>query len=286
MNLLVTGGAGRLGAELVRLIAASGHTALAFDLPQAPLDIVEDIHGVEPFPGDISNLEDVAEACRGVDGVFHLAALLPPKSEINKEETMRVNVEGTLNLITALKRQHNVHLIFASSVSTYGITASEEPPIKENHPLRAHDYYSESKIEAENLIKGSDIPYTILRISAITVADLVELPDIIPYREDQRVEFIYVNDSAKALFSSFEMPEAKGQIFNIAGGTSWQVTGGEFIDLFYEALGVEVEPCFSESYTALDWYDTRRGHFLCYQRADLNRLLDKLKLVGERLGLR
>ena len=82
------------------------------------------------------------------------------------------------------------------------------------------------------------------------------------------------------------MSEARGQIYNIAGGASWQVTGGEFIRLFYEALGVEVEPCFSESYTALDWYDTWRSHLLCYLRANLNRLLDKLKLVGERLGLR
>lgn len=286
MRLLVTGGAGRLGSELVKLIAAGGHTVWAFDLPQAPLDIIGDIPGVETFPGDVTDPEDVAEACRGVDGVFHLAALLPPLSEENREKTMRVNVGGTRNLVEALKRRPYAPLIFASSVAAYGVTASEDPPIRENHPLRAHNHYSESKIEAEGLIKGSGVPYTILRISPIAVADLVELPEIIPYRADQRVEFIYVGDAARGLLSAFERTEARGQTYNIAGGGSWQVTGREYIRRFYDALGVEVEPRFSEAYTALDWYDTSRSRFLGYQRATLNGLLEKLKVIGERLGLR
>jgi len=284
MRLLVTGGAGRLGSELVRLIAASGHTAWAFDLPQVPFDVVEGIPGVEIFPGDMTSPEDVVEACRGVDGVFHLAALLPPQSERDREVTMRVNVEGTRNLLAALGE--DVPLVFASSVATYGVTASEAPPIREDHPLRAHDHYSESKIEAETLIRESRVPYTILRISAIAVADLVELPDTIPYRADQRVEFIYVGDAARALLSAFESSQARGQTYNIAGGGSWQVTGGEYIGRFYEALGVDVDPLFSEAYAALDWYDTGRSRFLGYQRSTLNWLQDRLKAIGERLGLR
>jgi len=171
-------------------------------------------------------------------------------------------------------------------VATYGVTASEEPPLREDHPLRAHDNYSESKIEAEALIRASGVPSAILRISAIAVADIVELPETIPYREDQRVEFIYVGDAARALLSAFESPEARGRAYNIAGGGSWQVTGGEYIRRFYEALGVEVEPCFSEAYTALDWYDTAPSRLLGYQRSTLNGLEARLRAVGERLGLR
>jgi len=285
MRLLVTGGAGRLGSELVKLIAESGHTAWAFDLPQAPFDAVEGIPGVETFRGDVTDPEDLAEACRGMDGVFHLAALLPPRSEERRDTTMRVNVDGTRNLVEAMKQRPGVPLIFASSVATYGVTAHETPPIREDHPLRAHNVYSESKIEGEHLIRGSGLPYTILRISAIAVADIVELPDIIPCRADQRVEFVYVVDAAHALLSAFERPEARGEIYNIAGGGSWQVTGGEYIRRFYEALGVEVEPYFSEVYTGLDWYDTGRSRFLGYQRATFNGLLERLRVIGERLGL-
>ena len=271
---------------LVKSIAARGHTAWAFDLPQVPFNAVEDVPGVEIFRGDVTDPYDVAEACRIVDGVFHLAALLPPRSEVNRESTMQVNVGGTRNLVEALRQRPGAPLIFASSVAAYGVTASETPPIGEDHPLRAHDLYSESKIEAERLVRGSGVPYTILRISAIAVADLVELPDIIPYRADQRVEYIYIGDAAQALLSAFERPEARGQTYNIAGGGSWQVTGGEYIRRFYDALGVEVDPYFSEVYTALDWYDTSRSRFLGYQRATLNGLLERLKVVGERLGLR
>ncbi|MFQ6053178.1 MAG: NAD-dependent epimerase/dehydratase family protein [Candidatus Bathyarchaeia archaeon] len=286
MRILVTGGAGRLGSEVVKLIAACGHTAWAFDLPHVPFDAIEDVPGVETFKGDITDPEDVAEACGVVDGVIHLAALLPPRSEEDREATMRVNVGGTRNIVETLKRQPGKPLIFASSVSTYGVTAHESPPIGEDHPLRGHDNYSESKIEAERIIRGSGVPYSILRISAVAVADLVELPDIIPYRSDQRVEFIYVVDAAQALLSAFENPEARGRAFNIAGGSSWQVTGGEYIQRFYDALGVEVEPRFSEAYTGLDWYETSRSRFLGYQRATLNGLLERLREIGERLGLR
>jgi len=285
MRLLVTGGGGRLGSTLVRLIAAKGHPVRAFDLPKAPF-AVEDVPGVEPFRGDVTDLDDVVEACRGVDAVFHLAALLPPRSEENEAVTMGFNVGGTRNIIEALRRRQGVPLIFASSVMTYGVTASEPPPIREDHLLRAHDHYSGSKIEAERLVRASGVPHTILRISPLAVADIVELPDIIPYRTDQRIEFVYIGDAAGALLFAFEMPEARGRIYNIAGGASWQVTGAEYIRRFYDALGVEVEPYFSPTYTALDWYDTSRSRSLGYQRATLNGLLERLKVIGEGVNLR
>ena len=286
MKLLVTGAAGRLGCELVRLMVTKGHGVIAFDLPQAPFEAIQDLPGVESFRGDMTKPEDVAEACRGVGGVFHLAALLPPSSERNRGVTMKVNVEGTRSLIGELEKMQGVPLVLASSVSTYGITADEKKPIREDHPLTAHDFYSESKIEAERIARRSSIPSVVLRISAISVADLVELPDVIPYRSDQRVEHVYVEDAARALLSAFENKKAYGGIFNVAGGNTWQVTGSEYIKLFYEALGVEVEPRFSETCTALDWYDTSRGSFLEYQKTTLNGLLEKLVAVGERLGLR
>ena len=286
MRYLVTGGAGRLGSEVVRLAARKGDTAVAFDLPKARWETVSGVPGVERFEGDITDVENVKEACRGVDGVIHLAALLPPASEANRELTTRVNVEGTRNIVEALEVTPDAPLVFASSVSTYGITAGEDPPVREDRPLRAHDNYSESKIDAEHLIRDSGIPFTVLRIAPIAIVDIVELPETIPYAADQRVEFVHVADAAKALLSALEMPDARGQTYNIAGGHSWQTTGSEYIERFYEALGVEVEPRFSEEYTAADWYDTRGGRFLGYQRLTFNGLLERLRELGEELGLR
>lgn len=286
MKLLVTGAAGRLGSELVRLMVSKGYGVVAFDLPQVSFDAIQGLSGVELFQGDITRSGDVAEACRDIDGVFHLAALLPPGSERDRDLTMRINVEGTRHLVGKLEEMRKVPIILASSVSTYGVTANENAPIIEDHPLVAHDFYSESKIEAEKIVRLSSVPSVILRISAISVADLVELPDVIPYGADQRVEHVYVGDAARALLAAFEDKFAYDGIFNIAGGRTWQMTGAEYIRLFYNALGVEVEPNFSETPTALDWYDTSRGSFLGYQKTTLKGLLRKLVDVGNRLGLR
>lgn len=286
MKLLITGGAGRLGSELIKLITKKGDTAIAFDLPHASWETIQDMPGVEVFPGDITNPSQVAEACKGVDAVFHLAALLPPLSEADRDLTIKVNVEGTRSIIESLRQHPNTPIVFASSVSTYGITAKEDTPVREDHPLMANDNYSESKIEAERLIRDSGVPPTILRIAPIAVADLIEPLETIPYRADQRVEFVYITDAARALLSAFEKQEAQGQTYNIAGGTSWQMTGREYITRFYEALGVEIELHFSEDFTALDWYDTSRSRFLGYQKVTFNDFLERLKAVGEQLGLR
>jgi nucleoside-diphosphate-sugar epimerase len=286
MKILVTGGAGRLGSEVVSLAAGIGHDIVAFDLPQARWGSVEGITGVENFKGDITDPDLVRVACQGVGGVIHLAAILPPGSEADRDLTMRVNVEGSRNIIEALGKGSAATLVFASSVSTYGVTNGEDPPLSEDRPLQAHNVYSESKIEVERLIVGSEVPHVVLRIAPITVVDVVELPETISYRGDQRVEFVYVEDAAQALISALMSLEAKGGIFNVAGGASWQMTGEEYIARFYEALGVEVNPKFSEWYTGVDWYDTSRGLFLGYQRLTFNGLTERLKALGEDLGLR
>ncbi len=286
MRVLVTGGAGRLGSELIKLITNKGDSAVAFDLPQASWKTIQAISGVEVFHGDVTNPSHVSEACAAVDAVFHLAALLPPSSEANRGLTMKVNVEGTRKIVETLRMKQNTPMVFASTTSTYGVTAEEEPPIHEDHSLIPHNNYSESKIEAEHLIRDSGVPHTILRIAPISVADIVELPETIPYRDDQRVEFVHVTDAARALLSAFENQGARGETYNIAGGASWRMNGIEYITGFYGAIGVEIEPRFSEEYTALDWYDTSRSRFLGYQKITFNEFLTMVRFVGEQLGLR
>jgi len=284
MKLLVTGAVGRLGRDLVAL-ASKKFVVRAFDLPHVSFHPIEDVTNVEVFRGDITNLEDVRKALQSVNGVIHLAALLPPKSEQNRAQTMKVNLGGTRNLVEVLK-ENQVPLIFASSVSIYGVTAHEQPPIREDHVLHAYNVYSESKIEAEKIVKASGIPFIILRISAISVAELVELPSVIPFKADQRVEYIFVEDAAQALLSAFERHEALNGVYNIAGGASWQMTGEQYIRFFYDALGVEVEPNFSKEYTGLDWYDTSRSRFLNYQKTSFNDFINRLRTVGKEIGLR
>ena len=99
MKFLVTGGAGRLGTELVKLFASGGHGIVAFDLPGAFWDTVKSLDEVESVIGDVTDPDMVKGVSGYVDVVVHLAALLPPRSEGNRELTIRVNVEGTQNIV-------------------------------------------------------------------------------------------------------------------------------------------------------------------------------------------
>jgi len=281
MTVLVTGGAGRLGYEVSKLLLEDGLRVRAFDLPGVPWGHVEAL-GVEAYKGDITDPIGVGDALKGVSTVVHLAALLPPRSEASRETTTRVNVGGTGNLLKAMAS--GAHMVLASSISTYGVTAREAPPIREDHPQAAHNYYSESKIAAERLVLDSGGPSAVLRIAPIAVAELLELPKVVEYRADQRVEYVYVEDAARAMAACVR--DGVTGVFNVAGGASWRMTGAEYIQGFYGALGAEVEPVFSDAYTAVDWYDTGRSTGLGYQRTSFHAFQERLRAVGETYGLR
>ena len=289
MKYLVTGGAGRLGSRLVQELSHRGLIVKAFDLPNANWDSIKNLYNVELIKGNLLDLESLSRCSDDVDVIFHLAAFLPPNSEVNKDLTFKVNVDGTRNIVNIANA--NALVVFASSISIYGITANDSPPIDETRPQQSHNCYSASKILAEQVVRTSGKSHVILRIAPIAVADLLELPDVIPYRADQRVELIYVDDVAHALFKSSLSPKAINKSLNVAGGSSWQMTGIEYIKEFYKAIGMEVEPVFSEEYTAVDWYDTSQSEFFGYQRTSFNNFShkhhsDKSKFLGHQPQLR
>ncbi len=281
MVVLVTGGAGLLGSELIKRLVSKGYTARAFDLPAVDFWRVNGLEGVEIFKGDVTALDDTKEAIKGVEAVFHLAAILPPISEKNRELTMSVNVGGTENILNVVREEApQALLVFSSSVAVYGNTASEEPPISENHALSAIDNYSESKIRSEKLIRGARVAYTVLRISGIFGAEFFELPDVLQYRADQRVEFVDRRDVVAAFLSSLEGNGARNRVFNIAGGKSWQMLGKNYTERICEVFEISAERDHSKEFTWFDWYDTSHSQaVLNCQHTPFEKFLSDLKKV-------
>lgn len=281
MEILVTGGVGRLGVKLAERLVEKGYSVRIFDLPFLDFSEVSGLKNIEIFRGDITNSDSVRKAVRGVDGIFHLAAILPPGSERDRERTMRVNVGGTENLLEAIKERRDVPVIIPSSVSVYGITAEEAPPIREDHHVVATDIYSESKIRCEELMKLRCASYTILRISGIAYVAFMELPDVLQFRADQRLEFIEGGDVVTALISSLEREEARNKVFNIAGGKTWQLRGEEYITRLCEALDIPSSGAnYSKDYGFFDWYDTSRSRrVLNYQHTTFEEFLNKIRAL-------
>ena len=83
--ILITGGAGSVGRSLVARCRADGHTVRIFDLPICDFTGLEGEPGIEVIKGDITQMANVAQAVQGVSAVMHLAAILPPVSERNRD---------------------------------------------------------------------------------------------------------------------------------------------------------------------------------------------------------
>jgi nucleoside-diphosphate-sugar epimerase len=139
--VLVTGGAGFLGINLVRFLLARGHAVrsldlVPFDYPEAPR--------IEEIRGDIRDPETAARAMQGVKTVVHCAAALPLYTP---EEIRSTEVQGTRALLEAAEAAGVERFIHISSTAVYGVP--DHHPIFEHDPVSGVGPYGHAKIEAE-----------------------------------------------------------------------------------------------------------------------------------------
>jgi nucleoside-diphosphate-sugar epimerase len=286
--ILITGGAGSVGRSLVARCRAEGHTVRVFDLPICDFTGLEGEPGIEVVPGDMTQFSSVEPAVQGVSAVLHLAAILPPASERNRERTLTINVDGTANIIRAMEaRAREAVLVFSSSVSTYGDTTADPPPVRVEHPQTALDIYAESKIASERLVRQARLPTVVLRIAGIAVPALQEPPPVWPFTAAQRLEMVHREDVVTALYKALVTAGAQGKTLNIAGGATWQTLGRDYVADHYEILGVPLEAATFRGPNEpgwVDWYDTTESqHLLDYQQHAYASYLEALRAEVERM---
>src|SRR5258708_31096605 len=148
---LVPGGAGFIGSHLVEALLARGKKVRVLDNfstgGEANLQSVRD--RIEVIDGDITDLETVRAAMRGVDLVFHQAALASvPRSVADPVATHRACVDGTLHVLIAARDARVRRVVYAASSSAYG--NSERLPKRETDPTLPLSPYAVSKLAGEN----------------------------------------------------------------------------------------------------------------------------------------
>jgi nucleoside-diphosphate-sugar epimerase len=121
MKYLVTGGAGFIGTNIIKKLLAEKHEVVVIDnyIEGKKEERIQE--GAEYVEGDIRSSEDLDKVCQGIDGIFHLAAL--PRVVYSVEEPLEthdVNVNGTLQVLLAAKRNNVKRVVFSSSAATYG----------------------------------------------------------------------------------------------------------------------------------------------------------------------
>lgn len=286
--ILITGGAGSVGRSLVACCRTDGYDVRVFDLPVCDFTGLEGEPGIEVVKGDITNPAHVSAAVEGAGGVLHLAALLPPASEADRTRTFAVNVDGTANIISAMQAAAgDATLVFSSSVSTYGDTTAEAPPLGVEHSQTALDLYAESKIASERLVRECSLHTVVLRIAGIAVPVLQEPPEVWPFTAGQRLEMVQRDDVVTALYKAIVTPAARDKTLNIAGGPSWQTTGRQYVAALYDIIGVPMEMAAFRGEDEpgwVDWYDTGLSQeLLGYQDHSYSTYLDTLRAEVARL---
>lgn len=280
--VLITGGAGSVGRQLAGMLLDQGRTVRIFDLPFMDFEGLEGEEGVEVIKGDITDASIVTEAVLGVGGVLHLAAILPPNSEKDRDFTFKVNVDGTRNIVDAMRvGAPDATIVFTSSISTYGDTSVEEPPVTIEHSQDAIDVYADSKIAGEKVVIESGVNSVILRIASIAVPAFLEPPDPWPFTAEQRVEMIHRDDVADALSNAVDSKEAIGNVFNIAGGKSWRLKGKNYVEDFFEVMGAPIEMAvYRDSAGWNDWYDTEESQrILGYQNRSYQHYSNQMRAI-------
>ncbi len=151
MRVLVTGGAGFIGSNIVKLLLEKGHAVVVVDNLSSGYRC-----NLDPFPevqfveGDIRDRELVKSAISGVEVVFHLAASVGNKRSIdNPIEDSEVNVIGTLCILEAARHAQVRKVVFSSSAGIFG--ELKTLPIREDHPTEPDSPYGASKLGAEKL---------------------------------------------------------------------------------------------------------------------------------------
>ena len=261
-NVLVTGGAGSMGRLVSENLINDGHQVNIFDLPQANYEGF-DTSKTKIFKGNLND-SSIEESIMGVDTVIHLAAILPPTANINLELTEKVNVDGTRNLLSSIEKiDPNIHIIFSSSVSIYGKNL-DNSIIHLDNPANPDDHYAKTKYDSEVLVEQSNINHTILRISGVSIPVFQEPPSEWPFLPNQKIEFIHRDDVVTSICNSVNNKEAYGQMFNISGGKSWQITGEKYVKDYFEILEVDMENAV---------YQKEEGHFSWYESSKSNKIL-------------
>jgi len=146
LKFLVTGGAGFMGINLIRLLLERGHAVRSYDI--APFGYPE-ADRVEVLTGDIRDRGLHARAFADVDVVVHCAAALPLWS---LEEIMSTNVDGTRALLETAAARGIARFIHISTTAVYGIP--DHHPLVEDDPMVGVGPYGDSKVRAEEVCGG------------------------------------------------------------------------------------------------------------------------------------
>lgn len=258
-NVLITGADGFIGSHLTELLLSEGYNVRALSQYNSfnNWGWLEDIShpNLEVVCGDVRDADYCRHITKGMDTVFHLAALIAiPYSYVAPDSYVDTNIKGTLNMCQAARDLGVEKLLVTSTSEVYG--TAQYVPIDENHPRQPQSPYSATKIGADAIAKSFynafDLPVTIVRpfntygprqsaraiiptiISQIANgAKEIKVGDLSPTRD-----FNYVKDTCRGFLAIARAEGVAGEEINIA--TDTEISMQDTLNLIADIMGADI----------------------------------------------
>lgn len=260
-NVIITGGAGFIGSHLVDLLLLNNHKVTVFDnfSTGRPQNLAhhKDNPNLCVINTDINNHKEIEPYFKGIDWVFHLAALADIVPSIEKpEDYHRSNVDGTVSVLEAAKKHNVKRFLYAASSSCYGIP--DNYPTSESAEIRPQYPYALTKNIAEQYVmhwgKVYKLPVVALRLfnvygtrsrtsgtygavfGVFLAQKLAGKPYTVVGDGTQTRDFTYVTDVADAFYTAAKS-DVTCEIMNVGSGNTYSVNrlvellGGEKVHI-------------------------------------------------------
>lgn len=264
--VLVTGGCGFIGSNLVARLVESGYNVRILDNllrgSESNLSDHFDQSTIELIRGDIRDQEVVNEAVNDTDYVVHLAATNLNRSISYPSESLHVNIIGTNNVLQAAIEHDVEKFLFASSASVYG---NQDAPMRESDHPQPQTPYGIAKLAGEGLLRfyatqhnldylafrffnvygaGQDTDAYYTSVINVFIERLARgEPPVVDGSGDQSMDFVNINDLARALHLGIES-DTSNDIFNIGSGDS--TTIATLAEMLIDIMDADIEPQYKD----------------------------------------
>ena len=226
--ILVTGGTGFVGSNLVRRLRNDDVAVRTLVRNPGKGQAFKDI-GADIVEGDVSDKASLEKAALGCERVVHLVGIIQETKDATFEA---VHVDGTRNVLEAAKKAGVRHIFYQSALGT-------RPGAKSQ--------YHKTKWEAEELVRASDLPYTILRPSLIygpgdqftmRLSEMIKRSPVLPVigSGQSRVQPLYIDDAVSCIVKAVTSDSFLNEMYEIGGPD--QLTYEEVTVAIADALGV------------------------------------------------
>jgi len=284
---LVTGGAGFIGSHLVEALLARGDRVRVLDNFSTgdPANLVAVRDEIEVIDGDVRERADLEAALRGVEVVFHQAALASvPRSVADPLATHEACATGTLNVLLEARQAGVRRVVYAASSSAYG--NSVRLPKRESDPTAPLSPYAVAKLAGEHYCAAFTEVYGLetVRLRYFNVFGPRQSPDS-PYAAviplflraliagnrpcihgdgQQSRDFTFVEDVIRANLLAADVSGVSGKVYNIAGGHRTSLL--ELVEMMNALLGTDIAPV----------HDVPRPGDVRHSQADISRAMAEL----------